>query len=88
MFRRILYCLIYYAVLGVFCFPFGRRLARIDFHADAFPFSSRRWERDGKVYDRFHTHHDFLIVNEIRPNRLAIGNGLLFGQLDFVGLAL
>ena len=50
--RRIIRCLIFYAVLGVLCFPFGRGLARTEFRPDAFPFASYFWEREGRIYAR------------------------------------
>lgn len=52
MLRRIIRCLIFYAALGVLCFPFGRGLARTEFRPDAFPFASYFWEREGRIYAR------------------------------------
>lgn len=48
--QKILCCLLFYAVMGLLCFPVGRRLSRLSFRADRFPFASRKWERDGRIY--------------------------------------
>ena len=49
---KIFYCFLYMALLGIFCFPFGRLLARHDFRADRFPFASLPFEQNGKLYER------------------------------------
>lgn len=45
-------CVIYVALLGLLCFPFGRLLARISFSTERFPFRSYRIEQSGKLYEK------------------------------------
>mgnify|MGYP007069896430 FL=1 len=49
---RLVYCVLYLALLGVLCFPFGRLLARHDFRADQPPFQSLPLEQNGKIYEK------------------------------------
>ena len=49
---KIFYCVLYMALLGIFCFPFGRLLAKHDFRTDRFPFASLPFEQKGKLYER------------------------------------
>ena len=48
---RFLFCLLYLAVLGLLCFPFGRLLARRTYDPARWPFRMRRFEMDGKFYE-------------------------------------
>ena len=48
---RFLFCLLYLAVLGLLCFPFGRLLARRTYDPARWPFRQRRFEMDGKFYE-------------------------------------
>ena len=47
---RFLFCLLYLAVLGLLCFPFGRMLARKTYDPARWPFRPWRFETDGHFY--------------------------------------
>jgi len=49
---RFLICFLYLLLLGLFCFPFGRLLAKISFRTDRFPFRAFPFEREGKLYEK------------------------------------
>lgn len=48
---RFAFCILYLAILGLLCFPFGRLLARRTFDVSRFPFRTHPFEREGKFYD-------------------------------------
>lgn len=49
---RFIICFLYLLLLGLFCFPFGRLLAKISFRTDRFPFRAFPFEREGKLYEK------------------------------------
>lgn len=53
----ILYCALYIAAIGIASHFIGNALPRRWFHADAFPYKSRTWEKDGAVYRKIGIHH-------------------------------
>ena len=48
---RFAFCILYLAILGLLCFPFGRLLARRTFDVSRFPFRTHPFEREGRFYD-------------------------------------
>lgn len=45
-------CVLYLAGMGIVFFPLGRILPKEWFHADAYPYRSYAFERDGKIYEK------------------------------------
>ena len=43
----------YLALLGVLSYLIGEAIPKSRFHPDRFPFTPRRWEKGGKIYDWF-----------------------------------
>lgn len=52
MIKKFILCCIYLAVLGIAGFFLGRILPKNWFHADKFPYKCRRFEKNGRIYDR------------------------------------
>ena len=52
MLRRLFWCCVYLAVLGIAGFFLGRILPKKWFHADRFPYKCRKGEKNGRIYDR------------------------------------
>lgn len=49
---ELLYALLYIAALGILSHFVGQALPRSAFHADRFPYKTRKWEKGGKVYEK------------------------------------
>ena len=54
---RLLYAILYTAVLGVVSHYVGQALPRRWFHPEKFPFRSFKWENEGDVYRAVGVHH-------------------------------
>lgn len=50
---KIIFTIIYITVIGQACFWGGMLLPRESFCEDKFPYAPFKWEKDGKVYDKF-----------------------------------
>ena len=71
--------LIYGLVVGIAAYFIGESLPRRWFHADRFPFRSRKWEKDGTVYRKLHVQNwkDHVpdmsrIMKNMVPKRLGV----------------
>ena len=52
MLKGFISCFIYLAAIGILSFFLGRILPKHWFHADAFPFKSFAFEKNGRIYDK------------------------------------